>query len=166
MSESAAPRPPATTWEYAVSTADQLVLWCADTEPEVGQEPLRTRTVVVLGAAIYDQARDSGLEGASVIGVPLARVHDALRWHAASVLEACPAPPHTGGEERDWLLAQYGTPEGDLVVRVAQDVVNRHLADADPHSGDVYTSISDRRPALRERAGQFAALHTPEEEGF
>lgn len=143
-------RTPETSWEFAVSAADQLVLWCADGSPELGEDPLRTRTVVLLAAALHDRAQDAGLEGPSVIAVPLARVLDALKRHAASALEACPAPAGAGGEVRDWLLARYATADFDQVARAAQDVVEQHLAAHDVTTDGV--SIDDRRPALRERA--------------
>lgn len=150
MSETAAGlRRPSTTWEFAVSAADQLVLWSADGAPAVAGEPLRTRTVVLLAAAVYDQAREARLEDAEVASVPLARVYDALRQPASSLLEACPAPAGIGGEERDWLLAQYGTDAAGQVTQAAQDAVNRHLAAAGTNN-DV--TIADRRPALREAA--------------
>lgn len=167
MSEAGAGRRmPETSWEFAVSAADMLTRWCADRSPELSGAPLRTRTVVLLAAALHDRAKDAGLEGESVLEVPLARVLDALKRHAASVLEACPAPAETGGEVRDWLLAQYATAEFEEVARAAQGVAEQHLAAHDETVDDV--SIDDRRPALRERARrrQHETLAALEDEGF
>lgn len=101
-------RRPATTWEYAVSAADQLLLWGADSTSAGLRQPVRVQAVVLLAAAVTDQARARHLEGTAVTDVSLQDLERTVRHHAASLLEACAAPAGTGGEEAEQLLAAYG----------------------------------------------------------
>lgn len=145
-------RQPSTTWDHAVSVADQLVLWHGEAEPRVIGEPLRLRLAVLLGAVIQDCAREAGLDGPGVLAVPLARVSEALRIHAASVREGAPAPAGTGDEFREQLLAEFGSDAFEEVWQAALEVVDHHLSDTDAAVEEA--SIGDRRPALREQHGR------------
>lgn len=49
-------RAPSGPWAYAVSAADQLLLWHGQGAPALLDEPLRTRAVVLLAACITDRA--------------------------------------------------------------------------------------------------------------
>ena len=154
MSESApVSRAPATTWEYAVSAADQLLLWHADSVPSVLREPLRTHAVVLMAAAVVDTARAHGV---TVTGVPLNAVTECAWLHAASALEGCDAPAGMGGKEVALLLEEYGGGEFEAVQRVARDVLGHHLEEA----GGGPVTIADRVPELRraDRARRLRAL--------
>ncbi|WKK27848.1 hypothetical protein QZH56_36985 (plasmid) [Streptomyces olivoreticuli] len=139
-------RPPRTTWEFAVSAADTLVLWHAkDGDPRAGEEPLRLQTVVLLAAAIYQWAGDENQDGAAVAGVPLKVLADVLRGRASEALNKCPAPVGSGAKERAYLLDAHGTASFETVRRTALEVVLHHLDDA----ASVVT-IADRRRAFQE----------------
>ncbi|MFB7552626.1 hypothetical protein [Streptomyces sp. NPDC056154] len=140
-------RHPTTTWEYAVSAADQLVLWHARNNPGLLHEPLRTRIVVLLAACVTDRARTAHLDGPDIIDVALTDVLTALNHYPVSSLESSGAPAGTGGEAAADLLRAYGTSEFDEVRRAGRETLTRHLADGGPHA-----RIADRRQALRESA--------------
>lgn len=149
MSDSAGDRRiPVTTWEYAVSAADQLLLWHADTAPDLLREPLRTRTVVLVAAAVADTARVREMAGAAVTGVPLDAAAACVQLHAASALEGCSAPARAGAEEVGLLLAAYGTREFEAVQKTALEVLEHHIQDA----GGGPVTIADRREALQQAA--------------
>ncbi|MGK5548659.1 hypothetical protein ACSNOH_28585 [Streptomyces sp. URMC 127] len=156
-------RAPQTTWEYAVSAADQLALWHADSNPGIGEQPLRHQTVVLLGAAIYQWASNEGADGPGVIDAPLGALINVLRDHAIRALERCPAPADSGAEERTLLVYAYGGPAFDVVQHTALDVVQHHLNDASPVTT---VTIADRRPALQEAARRRAAGSVWDDEGF
>ncbi|MEV5568383.1 hypothetical protein AB0L54_36855, partial [Streptomyces sp. NPDC052196] len=92
-------RTPGTDWEYAVSAADQLMLWHAQVAPYTAQEPLRTRAVVLLAACLHDRAHAAHLIGPDIAQVELADVATTLEHHALSTLQSCSAPVGTGGEQ-------------------------------------------------------------------
>ncbi|MCF3105374.1 hypothetical protein IPZ58_27840 [Streptomyces roseoverticillatus] len=156
-------RAPRTTWEYAVSAADQLVLWHADSNPGIGKQPLRHQAVVLLGAAIYQWASDERQHGPGVADAPLGLLINLLRDQAVSALERCPATADCGAEERALLVHAYGGPAFDVVQHTALDVVQHHLNDAGPATT---VTIADRRPALQEAARRRTANSVQDDEGF
>ncbi|MFE9123737.1 hypothetical protein [Streptomyces sp. NPDC007172] len=106
MTDATGVRRPDTDWEYAVSAADQLMLWHAQVAPYTAQEPLRTRSVVLLAACLSNRAQAGQLTGPDVTQVQLPEAATVLEHYA---LQACPAPPGTGDEQRDYLVAAFGT---------------------------------------------------------
>ncbi|MFF1916150.1 hypothetical protein ACFVYE_32105 [Streptomyces sp. NPDC058239] len=145
MTTDGARRAPSTRWEYAVSAADQLILWHASRhQPELLQEPLRTRAVVLLAACVNDRAVTQHLDGPDIAAVSLGEVLTALDWYAVSSLESSGAPAGSGGEECAELLQAFGTDKFNAVRAAAREALKGHLADGGPH-----TRITDRRQALR-----------------
>ncbi len=141
-------RAPATTWEYAVSAAGQLMLWHTGTTADVLREPLRTRTVVLVATAVAGTARIRGTAGPAETGTP--------RWRAcscthATALEGCGAPAGAGAEEVGLLMAAYGAPEFEAVRTAALEMLEHHLQDADGTLG------SDRRPGRGPAPGRAQA---------
>ncbi|WP_449479311.1 hypothetical protein [Streptomyces abikoensis] len=146
----AAVRPPRTTWEYAVSAADRLVLWHADNgAPRVGEDPLRLQTVVMLAAAVHRWASDAQQDGVEVASAPLTALVKLLRERALETLEECPAPAGCGGEERAQLLDQGDVAAFEAVRQTALEAVQHHLDDA---VGVI--TIADRRPAFHGAAAR------------
>ncbi|MFI1798969.1 hypothetical protein ACH427_16710 [Streptomyces sp. NPDC020379] len=132
-------RPPRTTWEYAVSAADRLLLWHAENgHQDAGEESLRLQTAVVLAAAIHRWASDAQQDGPAVASAPLTVLAELLREHALQLLQECPAPADCGGEERARLLDSDEAFEH--ARRTAVATVQHHLDDA---TGII--TIADRR---------------------
>lgn len=148
-------------WECAVSAADQILLWHGQSAPALLEEPLRTRAVVLLAACITDQA--VGPTGPDVLAVPLAALVKCLDRYSASALEAADAPAGTGGEERQELLAAYGTDMFDGVRLAVREALTHHLVDSGPGA-----RIEDRRRAFtdveRRRQARLLAELFPAED--
>ncbi|MFD8822086.1 hypothetical protein ACFV1C_06980 [Streptomyces sp. NPDC059605] len=141
-----------------MSAADLLLLWHGRTDPRVVQEPLRTRSVVLLAACLCDLATGSGLEGPAVADIPLAQAVTVLDHHAASALESCrTVPAGQGGDVADELLGAYGTEEFGHALAVCRQALAHHLADGGPR-----VRITDRRPALHD-AGSHPFNHDTED---
>ncbi|MFJ7497834.1 hypothetical protein ACIQZB_43475 [Streptomyces sp. NPDC097727] len=137
-------RAPGTRWEYAVSAADQLLLWHGRTVAGLVEHPLRVRAVVLLGACIADRAEGAGLDGPAVAEVVLADVVRAVDHFAVSAMESCrTVPEDVGGEVVEELLRDYGTPGFEAVRQVVREALVCHISDSGPHA-----RIVDRRQAL------------------
>ncbi|WP_424893463.1 hypothetical protein [Streptomyces sp. XH2] len=154
-------RPPRTTWEYAVSAADRLLLWHAENgHQDAGEEPLRLQTVVVLAAAIHWWASDAQQDGPAVASAPLTVLAGLLREHALQLLRECPAPAGCGGEQRTRLLDSGETFEH--ARRTALATVQHHLDDA---TGVI--TIADRRQIFHAATPRaVSALLTDEAEDY
>ncbi|WP_405690943.1 hypothetical protein [Streptomyces sp. NBC_00057] len=137
-------RAPRSRWEFAISAAEQLLLWHGRTDPQVLQEPLRTRSVVLLGACIATPAVTAGLDGSDVSKVPLADAATVLERYVASALESCrDVPDSVGGRVVDEILSVYGQPQFEEIRHVVRETLAHHMADSGPH-----VRIIDRRQAL------------------
>lgn len=146
MGDRIAGRAPEGPWEYALSAADELVMWHLDTaearDDRADDVAARhTQVVVLLAAALYDRGVAAGLAGADLARVELGLVSGALEHHAASIIEAAPATAGLGGEQREQLLAGYGTPAFDDVRTAGLRVLAGHTRD-----GGVL--LADRAAAL------------------
>lgn len=112
-----------TNWEFALSAADELVLW----RLEAAVQDHQPDVVVFIAAALYDRASAAGLAGSAVIHVPLDDVLRTVRDHAASTLEAAPATAGLGAEQRERLLANFGSVAFASVQTLAGAVIARHV---------------------------------------
>ncbi|QIQ06153.1 hypothetical protein [Streptomyces liangshanensis] len=135
-------------WEYALAAADELVLWHLGTaaarqdrveEVQAHHAPV----VVLLAAALHDRALAADLAGTDLDRVELAAAYQVLEAHAVPAVEAAPAAPGLGGEQRAQLLAERETPAFEVVRTAALRVLAGHLADGGP--------------LLADRAGALAA---------
>ncbi|GHH57548.1 hypothetical protein [Streptomyces candidus] len=143
-------RVPDSLWEYAASAADQLMRWHAHGVPGRMEEPRHTRAVVLLAAAITEQARSAHTDVApakAVLAVELGAADRVIEHYGAPALQVCPAVPGVGQEERDALLAVYGTTEYTSVESHVRAALTAHLADAD----DPHVTIAGRREAMISR---------------
>ncbi|MEU9197740.1 hypothetical protein [Streptomyces hundungensis] len=136
-------RRPDSDWEYAVSAADQLMLWHARVAPYTAQEPLRTRAVVLLATCLIDRATAGQLTGPDIVQVQLVEAATVLERYVLSALQACPAPADTGGADRDHLLGVFGDDAFETVRHAVREALTHHLQVAGPHA-----RIADRRRDL------------------
>ncbi|MFD8851853.1 hypothetical protein [Streptomyces sp. NPDC059604] len=121
------------------------MLWHGREASRVLEEPVRTRSVVLLAACLRDRAAEAGLEGPEVARVQLGQAAMVLDRYPVSALEACrTVPAAEGGDLVDELLADYGTSAFEEVRRTVRQALDRHRADGGPH-----VRIADRRAALR-----------------
>ncbi|WP_424893251.1 hypothetical protein [Streptomyces sp. XH2] len=157
-------RTPRTTWEYAVSAADQMVLWHADASPGMSGEPLRTQAVVLLAASISQWAATAGREGPEIIGAPLEALSQSLRECPVSALRECPAVESCGAAERAHLLDAHGGPVFAAVQHATLDVLRHHLRDSSTTGSAV--TIADRRAALQAAAAARSRYQDPDEGDF
>ncbi|MFE3687790.1 hypothetical protein ACFXPM_31810 [Streptomyces sp. NPDC059095] len=149
-------RRPGTDWEYAVSAADQLMLWHAQVAPYTAQEPLRTRAVVLLAACLSDRATAAHLTGPDIAHVQLAGAETVLEHYALSALQAAPAPTGTGDEQRDYLLAAFGDDGFETVRHAVREALAHHIQAVGPQA-----RIADRRRDLAS-----IEQHQPDAAGF
>ncbi|PJM98634.1 hypothetical protein CG740_34935 [Streptomyces sp. CB01201] len=136
-------RRPATDWEYAVSAADQLMLWHAQVAPYTAQEPLRTRAVVLLAACLSDRATAAHLTGPDIAQVQLSEAATVLERYVLSALQACPAPPSTGDELRNYLLGVFDTDAFETVRHAVRETLTHHMQASGPRA-----RIADRHGDL------------------
>ncbi|MGP3983621.1 hypothetical protein [Streptomyces sp. KR80] len=146
---------PTMDWEYALSAADELVLWHLATDTEEGQaravRECQAHVVVLVAAAVHDRAVATGLVGAGIAQVELAEVLQGLRHHAASLLEAAPATAGLGAEQREELLADYDSDAFAVVRAAGERVVARHMADGGTTLAGRAAAMAAERRARRLR---------------
>lgn len=131
-------RMPENDWEFALSAANELVLWHQATADESMSPDRQTLTVVLVGCALHSAAVAQHLSGPALAHVHLDAALTTVSSHSLSALEAAPVVPGLGAEQHHELT------RGSLVDEVRADavvVLERHLADGGQ-------TIADRAAAL------------------